>query len=125
MICPIDSQLSICTGKEAFNWEKFIISDDFAIQFCATTPGACSDERLWNADSCHNDYNEWQAFFLQPTIKFQLMENIKNSLGSMRDNGMDENTWRQEVLYIFVEMTIATIARNNNAENVCNLFSKK
>ena len=45
-------------------WGKAILSGKFAIQFCTTTPNACSDERLWNADSCFNNFDEWNAFLL-------------------------------------------------------------
>ena len=56
---------------------------------------------------------------------FQLMENIKTSLGSSLGNGMDDNTWNQEVFYN-IEMSIpAVIARNNNTEKVCNFIFKK
>ena len=125
VICPINPQFQFCTRNEAFQWEKAILSDDFAIQFCTTTPDACNDGRLWNSDSCVDDYYEWGAFLLRPTTKFQLIENIKNSLGSMLGNGMDDNTWNQEVFYN-IEMSIpAVIARNNNSEKVCNIIFKK
>ena len=125
VICPINPQFPFCKRNEAFQWEKAILSVDFAIQFCTTTPNACNYGRLWNSDSCVNDYHEWQAFLLRPTTKFQLMENIKNSLGSSLGNGMDDNTWNQEVFYN-IEMSIpAVIARNNNSEKVCNIIFKK
>ena len=122
--------MPICTRNEIFQWENFAIekaiqSDEFVIQFCATTPGACSDERLWNADTCYNDYNEWSAFYLRPTTKFQVMENIMKAFGSILGKHKEDNALKQEVFYI-VEMSIpAVIARNNNTEKVCDSIFKK
>ena len=58
VICPLNPKFPFCTRNEVIHWEKAILSDEFAIQFCITTPDAYSDERLWNADSCNNDFNE-------------------------------------------------------------------
>ena len=116
--------MPICTRNEIFQWESAIQSDEFAIQFCITTPGACGDARRWDADTCYNDFHEWQAFFLRPTTKFQLIESIKNSFGSMLGKGMDDNAWKQEVFYM-VEMAIPAVIASNNTEKVCNFIFKK
>ena len=106
-------------------WGKAILSGKFAIQFCTTTPDACSDERLWNADSCFNDFDEWNAFFLQPTSRFQLMEHIKNSLQSKLGHGMDKTSWMKEVFYMIEAAMPAVIARDNVNEEVCSFIFKK
>ena len=125
VLCPINPKFPFCARNEVFQWEKAILSDEFAIQFCTTTPNACSDERLWNANSCDNDLHEFQEFFLRPTTRFQLMENIKNSLKSLLGKGMDDNAWNQEVFYT-IELAIpAVIASYNNNTRICDFIFQK
>ena len=124
VICPINPKFPFCTRNEVFHWEKKALSEDFAVQFCSTTPDACSDERLWNADSCENDFNEWSEFFLRPTTRFQLMENIKNSLKSLLGEGMDDNAWNQEVFYI-IELAIPAVIARTNSTRICDFIFQK
>ena len=125
VICPINPQFQFCSRNEAFQWGKAVLSDKFAIQFCTTTPDACSDERLWNADSCLKDLDELNAFYLRPTSRFQLMEHIENSLQPKLGNGMDITSWKKEVFYIIELAMPAVIANSNITEEVCNFIFHK
>ena len=125
VICPINPKFPFCTRNEVFHWEKAGLSDELVIQFCTTTPNACSEERLWNADSCDSDFNGWSEYFLRPTTRFQLIENIKNSLKTLLGKDMDDNAWNQEVFYATELAIPAVIASYNNNTYICDLIFQK